>query len=125
MTRFYSVPFRFLALSNTITSQASLPLHGVKRISEIIPIFPSGSQNSLYYRFFIDATGATGVGQWCGGRNLFEDVITDGELFGENMAYAIPLQKEITESPLYIKMGAQNDLAGDLRAGAIIIVEGQ
>lgn len=124
MTRFFSVPFRFLAVGNTITNQSSLPVHNVKRISEVIPIFPSGTSNKLIYRFYSDITGKVSTGTWPGGKNLFEDVAENGELFGDNIAYSIPLQREISDRPLYIKMGAENGLASDLNAGAILIMEG-
>ncbi len=88
-------------------------------VEEALLIFPRGTTNRLFYRLFHDVVGALGTTGLPGGTEFCYPNVTAGELTGDAVAYAIPLQYKVTEPVVYLKVYMQNDTASAL-FGAVV-----
>ncbi len=100
------------------TRSLPLPLE----IVEILMLFPAGTGNNLFYRFFYSTSANVPASGLPDGTDLFSDYTDRGEFVGDAIGYYVPVQKRFEAGPLYIKLYVQNDVGGPFVAGSVLAV---
>lgn len=123
MTRLISVPFRFSVNPGIDANQSSQVIQNGILIDQILVIFPINTQSLMYYQFFVDAVPATNPTGTPGGRDIFDETVTTGQLTGDGIAYTLSVQRKFTKNDAYIKMYANNATSiTQIAAGAVEVL---
>lgn len=120
---FRSTPLYVLVPGGSARAFYTKALSKYRGIAEIYLIFPASTNLLLTYQFFLCSQPSGTITTIPNGSELTSDDVASGLFVGDNIAYSIPMQVDLTPSQPYLALWATNGLSGQLAAAAIAIME--